>query len=67
VTWRKGHGRDNVAPRNLKGRTDEKRPWKGRECKNGIRNQGSRQELRLGSDRISNRIYRKTSGLEVVK
>jgi hypothetical protein len=47
VAWRKEHGRDNVAPRTEKGRKDEKRRWQSPECKNGIRNQCSRQELRL--------------------
>jgi hypothetical protein len=62
-----GHRRDNVAPRTKKERTDDKRYWKGPECKNGIRNRGLKQQLYLGNMRAFNKIYRKTLGLEIMK
>jgi hypothetical protein len=48
---RQGHGRDSDAPRTQEGRTDERRRWNGPECKNALRNQGSRQELCLRKEK----------------
>jgi hypothetical protein len=38
--------RDNIAPISPKGGTFLKRRWKGRECKNGIRDRGLKLHLR---------------------
>jgi hypothetical protein len=43
------------------------RCWTKPEGINGTRNQGSRQQLRLGRERICSGIYKKTVGLEIVK
>jgi hypothetical protein len=42
--WHKGCGH--------KGPMAEKRRWKGPECNSGIKDQGARQQLRLGSKGI---------------
>jgi hypothetical protein len=72
VAWykghcRQGHGRDDVAPRTQKGRTDENRRWKDRERKTGIRNRGMGQQLHLGSNREFSKTFRETLGQEIVK
>jgi hypothetical protein len=52
VAWRKGHG-SNVAPRTKKRRSFGRRRRAHLECDKGIKNQELRQQLRLGSKRIS--------------
>jgi hypothetical protein len=42
VAQRKGHGRNNIARRALKGQTNERGLWKGPECKGGVKDQGTR-------------------------
>jgi hypothetical protein len=67
VAGRKGHGRNNVATGAPKGRTDEKRPWKGPECNIGIKDPGTRRQLRLKIERTSDGFDRKAFGLQFVK
>jgi hypothetical protein len=47
--------------------TVERRQGKGQECKNGIRNRGLKDRLRLGSKGTVNEVLRKNFLLEVVK
>jgi hypothetical protein len=49
------------------GQTFGKRRRAKPECKNGIRNRGLKEWLRLGSQRTPCRIFRKTIRLEIVK
>jgi hypothetical protein len=67
VAWHKEQGRDNVALRTQKGRTDKKRRWKVLEYNYRIRNRGLKEQLRLRSERSSGRIFRKALVLEIVK
>jgi hypothetical protein len=57
--------RDKI-PRTQKRRTFGKRPLRKPEDINGIRDRVLKEQLRLGSERISGRIYRKTFVLEIV-
>jgi hypothetical protein len=64
TTWRKRHGHKEP--------TVDKRQWKGPECKNGIRNPGLKQQIRLGNKktlnkRNVNKAPRQTIVLEAVK
>jgi hypothetical protein len=65
VTWCKGQGKDDVAPRTSKRQTFGRRHQPKPEHKNGIRNRGLRQQLQ--SKREFTKIYRKTMGLEIVR
>jgi hypothetical protein len=47
--------RDNIAPRTRRGRTYEKRLWRGPECSNDIRDRGLKQKFR-GSKQIKDSI-----------
>jgi hypothetical protein len=50
-----GSGWNNVAGGDSEGRTDQKRCWKGPESKEGTRDRGLREQLRLGSKEDSTR------------
>jgi hypothetical protein len=57
VAWRKGQGRNSVARGAAKGRTNEKRLWKGPECKSGINDRGLRRQLHLKNEKTAGRIF----------
>jgi hypothetical protein len=83
--WEHGlqrQGKDDIAPRTRKGRTEENRRSKGPKCKNCIRNRGLRQHLRrrmrirnlcgrrplyLRNEGTTSGIYRRTIVLEIAK
>jgi hypothetical protein len=72
VAGRKGnrhqeHGRNNVARRALIGRMNEKRMWKGPEWKIGIKDPGTRWQLRFKIGMTSDWFDRKAFGLEFMK
>jgi hypothetical protein len=54
-------GKDDIAPRILKGRTSRKKHWKGLECKIGIKKPGTRRQLRLQIERTSEEFDRSLS------
>jgi hypothetical protein len=71
---REGRTKHSVAPRTQRGCTCRMKRWKDPSCvfriqnqegKNGIRNRGLRQQLQ--SKRESTKIYRKNTGLEIIK
>jgi hypothetical protein len=69
---RKGHhhqepGRDNVARGDPRGQTLERRQWMHQEGSNGIWDQDLKEQLHLGNERTSNRIFRKALMLEIMK
>jgi hypothetical protein len=64
---RKHSTRDNVEQETQKGRTEEKRRWKGLECKTGIKSPDTRRHLRLKIERASGGFERKAFGLEFVR
>jgi hypothetical protein len=45
LAWRKGRGHEGPAI--------DKRPWKGPECNNGMRNRGTRRQLHLRKERTT--------------
>jgi hypothetical protein len=56
-----------VAKGTQKGRTEEKRRWKDPECKMGIKDPGTRRQLRLKIERTSDGFQRKAFGVAFVK
>jgi hypothetical protein len=60
-------GKDDMAPRTLKGRMSRMKRRKGPECKIGIKDPGTRWLLRLKIERTSERIDRKAFELEFMK
>jgi hypothetical protein len=64
---RKHSIRDNVEQETWKGQTEEKRRWKGPECKTGIKDPGTRRQLRIKIERTSDGFDRKAFGLEFMK
>jgi hypothetical protein len=72
VARRRAHGlqrqeKDDIAPRTPKGRTSRKKRWKGLECKIGIKNPGTRQQLRRKFERTSEEFDRNACRLEFMK
>jgi hypothetical protein len=72
VARRKGHGlqrqgKNNVAPKTTKRRTFGKKCWNAPQCKIVIKNPGTRRQLRLKIERISEGFDRKVFGLEFVR
>jgi hypothetical protein len=64
---KKKQTRDKVARGPRKGRTNEKRLWKGPECKMEIKDPGIRRQLRFKIEGTSDGFDRKASGLDIVK
>jgi hypothetical protein len=60
-------GKDDIAPRTLKGQTSRMKCWRGPECKIGIKYQDPRWQLHLKIERTSEGMSRKAFGLEFVK
>jgi hypothetical protein len=59
-------GKDDSAPRTLKGRTSRIKHWKGPECKIKITDPYTRWQLRLKIERTTEEFDRKAFGLEFV-
>jgi hypothetical protein len=64
---RKNETRDNVVQGNLRGRTLGRRHQPKPECKIGMKDPGTRQQLHLKIERISDGFDRKAFRLEFVK
>jgi hypothetical protein len=64
---RKHSTRDTVEQETRKVRMEEKRRWKGPECKTLIKDPGTRRQLRFKIERTSDGFDRKAFGLEFVK
>jgi hypothetical protein len=64
---RKNQTRGKLDRGTRKGRTNEKRLWKGPECKTGIQHPGTRWQLRLKTERTSDGIDRKAFGMDFMK
>jgi hypothetical protein len=62
-----GQGKNDVAPKTTKGWKFGKKCWKGPECKIGMKNPGTRQQLHLKIEGTSEGFNRKAFGLEFMK
>jgi hypothetical protein len=72
MAWRREQGlqrqgKDDMAMRTLKGRMSRMKCQKDPECKIGIKDPGTRRQLHLKIERMSERIDRKAFGLRFVK
>jgi hypothetical protein len=67
VAQGKGHGRNNVARGAPKRRTLGRRHQPKPECKSGIKDRGTRRQLRLENEKTAGRIFGKTFGREIAK
>jgi hypothetical protein len=66
-TWRQEKSDYRQSFKKSPKRTDMKRIWMGPECKIGIKDPGTRWQLRLKIERTSDGFNRKTFGLEFMK
>jgi hypothetical protein len=62
-----GPGRDNAARAAPKGQKLERRQQMHQEGSSGIRDRASKEQLHVGSERASSRIFRKALVLEIMK
>jgi hypothetical protein len=62
-TWASETRKDDIAPRTPKGRTSRMKCWNGSECKIGIKDPDTRQQLHLKIKTTSEGFNRKPFGL----